>query len=80
MNRPQQQALVPSLFLLPGEDLAFGFCYMMTITYQTIGDFQYGLFLSLILQGLFYIPFIPILPKFFNVSEIYFSQPAADYG
>ena len=57
---------------------AFGLCYMMTITYQTIGDSQYGLFLSLIRQGLFYIPFILILPKFFNVAGIYFSQPAAD--
>lgn len=51
---------------------------MMTITYQTIGDSRYGLFLSLIRQGLFYIPFILILPKFFNVAGIYFSQPAAD--
>lgn len=57
---------------------AFGLCYMMTITYQTIGDSRYGLFLSLIRQGLFYIPFILILPKFFNVAGIYFSQPAAD--
>lgn len=33
------------------------FCYMMTITYQTIGGSKYGLFLSVIRQGLFYIPF-----------------------
>lgn len=57
---------------------AFGLCYMMTITYQTIGDSRYGLFLSLIRQGLFYIPFILILPKFLGVKGIYFSQPAAD--
>lgn len=57
---------------------AFGLCYMMTITYQTIGDSRYGLFLSLIRQGLFYIPFILILPKCFGVTGIYFSQPAAD--
>lgn len=57
---------------------AFRLCYMMTITYQTIGDSRYGIFLSLIRQGLFYIPFILILPKFFNVAGIYFSQPAAD--
>ena len=29
---------------------AFGLCYMMTITYQTIGDSKYGLFLSFIRQ------------------------------
>lgn len=57
---------------------AFGLCYMMTITYQTIGASNYGLFLSLIRQGLFYVPFILILPKLFGVNGIYFSQPAAD--
>lgn len=57
---------------------AFGLCYMMTITYQTIGDSRYGLFLSFIRQGLFYIPFILMLPKLFGVKGIYFSQPAAD--
>ncbi|MBS6196279.1 MAG: MATE family efflux transporter [Clostridiales bacterium] len=57
---------------------AFGLCYMMTITYQTIGASKYGLFLSVIRQGLFYIPFILTLPKFFGVNGIYFSQPAAD--
>lgn len=58
--------------------LAFGLCYMMTITYQTIGDARYGLFLSFIRQGLFYIPFILTLPRFWGVKGIYFSQPAAD--
>lgn len=57
---------------------AFGLCYMMTITYQTIGASRYGLFLSLIRQGLFYVPFILSLPKFFGVTGIYFTQPAAD--
>ena len=57
---------------------AFGLCYMMTITYQTIGASRYGLFLSLIRQGLFYIPFILILPKLLGVTGIYASQPAAD--
>ena len=51
---------------------------MMTITYQTIGASGYGLFLSLIRQGLFYTLFILVLPKLFGVSGIYFSQPAAD--
>lgn len=57
---------------------AFGVCYMMTITFQTIGSSDTGLFLSLIRQGLFYIPFILVLPKFLGVTGIYLSQPAAD--
>ena len=51
---------------------------MMTITYQTIGASRYGLFLSLIRQGLFYIPFILTLPRILGVNGIYLSQPAAD--
>lgn len=57
---------------------AFGLCYMMTITYQTIGSAKMGIFLSVIRQGLFYIPFIVILPKLLGVTGIYFSQPVAD--
>lgn len=34
--------------------------------------------LSMIRQGLFYIPFILILPRLFGVTGIYCSQPAAD--
>ena len=51
---------------------------MMTITYQTIGESRYGLFLSLIRQGLFYVPFILILPGLLGIWGIYASQPAAD--
>ncbi|MEA4912287.1 MAG: MATE family efflux transporter [Oscillospiraceae bacterium] len=57
---------------------AFGLCYMMTITYQTIGSAKMGLLLSLLRQGVFYIPFILSLPKLLGVTGIYFSQPAAD--
>ena len=57
---------------------AFGLCYMMTITFQTIGAAKMGIFLSLIRQGLFYIPFIIVLPKFMGVQGIYMSQPFAD--
>jgi putative MATE family efflux protein len=57
---------------------AFGLCYMMTITYQTVGSAKMGLFLSLIRQGIFYVPFIIILPKMLGVNGIYLSQPAAD--
>lgn len=66
--------LISQVILYP----AFGLCYMMTITYQTIGSSRYGLFLSLLRQGLFYVPFILILPRFFGINGIYFSQPAAD--
>lgn len=66
--------LISQMALYP----AFGLCYMMTITYQTIGASRYGLFLSAIRQGLFYVPFILILPKFLGVMGIYLTQPAAD--
>lgn len=66
--------LISQMALYP----AFGLCYMMTITYQTIEASRYGLFLSLIRQGLFFIPFILTLPNFFGVTGIYLSQPAAD--
>lgn len=57
---------------------AFGICYMMTLTFQTINSSKFGLFLSIIRQGIFYIPFIIFLPKFFGIKGIYFSQPIAD--
>lgn len=57
---------------------AFGICYMMTITYQTIGSSGMGLFLSLIRQCVFYVPFILWLPGMLGVTGIYLSQPAAD--
>ena len=57
---------------------AFGLCYMMTITFQTVGASKMGLFLSVIRQGLFYVPFILILPGLLGVTGIYLSQPAAD--
>ncbi len=66
--------LISQVILYP----AFGLCYMMTITYQTIGASKYGLFLSTIRQGVFYLPFILILPKFLGVNGIYLSQPLAD--
>ena len=66
--------LISQVILYP----AFGLCYMMTITFQTIGSSKMGLFLSLIRQGMFYIPFILLLPRIFGVSGIYLSQPAAD--
>lgn len=66
--------LISQVLLYP----AFGLCYMMTITFQTIGASKYGLFLSTIRQGLFYIPVILILPRFLGVNGIYVAQPIAD--
>ncbi len=66
--------LISQVILYP----AFGICYMMTITFQTIGVSKMGLFLSLIRQCLFYVPFILVLPGIMGVRGIYFSQPAAD--
>lgn len=66
--------LISQVILYP----AFGLCYMMTITFQTVGASKYGLFLSLIRQGIFYVPFIIILPKLFGMNGIYLAQPVAD--
>lgn len=69
-----KRLLISQVALYP----AFGLCYMMTITFQTIGSAKTGLFLSLIRQGIFYVPFIILLPKLFGITGIYLSQPAAD--
>lgn len=66
--------LISQVILYP----AFGLCYMMTITFQTIGASRYGLFLSAIRQGLFYVPAILILPRILGVEGIYVAQPMAD--
>lgn len=57
---------------------AFGLCYMMTITFQTIGSSKMGLFLSLLRQGIFYVPLILLLPKYLGIRGIYLTQPLAD--
>lgn len=66
--------LVSQVILYP----AFGLCYMMTITFQTIGASKYGLFLSTIRQGIFYVPAILLLPPLLGVEGIYLAQPLAD--
>lgn len=66
--------LISQMIIYP----AFGLCYMMTITFQTIGDSKYGLFLSAIRQGIFYTPLILILPRILGIKGIYLSQPIAD--
>lgn len=66
--------LISQVLLYP----AFGICYMMTITFQTIGASKYGLFLSTIRQGIFYVPAILFLPPLLGVGGIYLAQPLAD--
>lgn len=66
--------LISQVILYP----AFGLCYMMTITFQTIGDSRYGLFLSTIRQGIFYVPLIIFLPNILGIRGIYLAQPIAD--
>lgn len=66
--------LISQVVLYP----VFGLCYMMTITFQTIGASRYGLFLSAIRQGIFYIPAILVLPGLWGVAGIYAAQPIAD--
>ena len=68
-----RELLISQMLLYP----AFGLCYMMTISFQTIGASRYGLFLSVIRQGLFYVPCILALPKLLGILGIYLSQPAA---
>ncbi|MDD7272039.1 MAG: MATE family efflux transporter [Spirochaetales bacterium] len=66
--------LISQVILFP----AFGICYMMTITFQTIGEARFGLFLSLIRQGIFYTIFILFLPRILGITGIYLSQPLSD--
>ena len=78
-NNPQiisygRMLLFSQMVLFP----AFGLCYMMTITYQTIGESGYGLFLSTIRQGILYVPLILVLPRIFSFMGICLSQPIAD--
>lgn len=66
--------LISQMILYP----AFGLCYMMTITFQTVGASKFGVFLSSIRQGIFYLPFILILPRYLGINGIYATQPCAD--
>lgn len=66
--------LISQVMLYP----AFGLCYMMTITFQTIGAGKFGLFLSAVRQGIFYIPLVLLLPGMLGIYGIYLAQPVAD--
>ncbi|MDO5144775.1 MAG: MATE family efflux transporter [bacterium] len=66
--------LISQIALYP----AFGLCYMMTITFQTIGASRIGIVMSVLRQGLFYVPFILTLPAWLGATGLYLVQPAAD--
>lgn len=68
------ELLISQMLLFP----SFGICYMMTITFQTIGSAGYGLFLSDLRQGICYTPLILLLPQFMGLKGICLAQPAAD--
>ena len=69
-----RRLLISQVALFP----AFGICYMMTITFQTVGEARYGLFLSAIRQCIFYVPFIAAIPRILGFTGICFVQPASD--
>ena len=58
--------------------VAFGLCYLMTITFQTIGESKFGLLLSTIRQRIFLISVILVLPKIIGFTGIFLSQIIAD--
>lgn len=51
---------------------------MMTIPFQTIGSSRLGLLLPVLRQGLFYVPFILLLPPLMGLGGIYLAPPCAD--
>ena len=48
--------------------------------YQSIGKALPALFLSLLKQGIFLIPLILILPRYFGLNGVWYSFPIADLG
>jgi putative MATE family efflux protein len=56
----------------------FGLCYMITLTFQTTGAIKHGIFLSVIRQGICYIPLVLLLPRFFGFNGICLAQPISD--
>ena len=57
----------------------FGFQQVYAVTFQALGRGMEALLLSLARQGIFLIPAILILPKFFGLEGVIFSQTVADF-
>lgn len=49
---------------------------MMTIPFQTIGSSRLGLLLPVLRQGLFYVPFILLLPRLWAWAAYTWPRPA----
>lgn len=57
--------------------LGFQFLYM--VLFQALGRGREALILALARQGLFLLPAILLLPRFFGLDGVIFSQPTADF-
>jgi len=66
--------LISQTILLP----VFALVFLSTINFQVIGSVKYGVFLSIIRQGLFFVPAIIVAVYLFGVLGLYLAQPIAD--
>ncbi len=55
-----------------------GFQLVYSFLYQALGRGKPSLLLSVARQGLFFIPIVLIVPKYFGLNGVYISQPLAD--
>jgi putative MATE family efflux protein len=55
------------------------FTNVLSVYYQAIGRSKPALLLSISRQGLFFIPFILILPNYFSLKGVFIAQPLADF-
>jgi len=61
-------------FVIPLHSLIFG----ANMTFQTTGKKKSGIFLSSLRQGLYFIPLILILPRFFGITGVEITQAISD--
>ena len=55
-----------------------GWVIVVTMLTQNIGAFVSAAVLSFVRQGIFFLPLILTLPRFFGLTGVFFSQPIAD--
>lgn len=58
--------------------ILFGYQYIYTTLFLSMGKALKGTILSIARQGIFFIPIILVLPRIFGLNGIIFTQPAAD--
>lgn len=56
----------------------FGIQMVYTYLFLALGKGKEGAFVSLARQGIFFLPMIFLLPKFFGLNGVIYAQPAAD--